>query len=102
MKGNNMSKENDKYVMFKNFLHNELGIAKEDIRLWIDEAVKNEITKLVENTYNEYNIRHYIREELTSRYGNNLKHEIKSQLAEVIVENIDVSFKTKNYTQLNG
>jgi hypothetical protein len=29
----------DKWIMFKNYMHNEMGITKEDIRQWIEEAV---------------------------------------------------------------
>ena len=34
--------------MFKNYMHNELGITKEDIREWIDDAVRDESRLLVE------------------------------------------------------
>jgi hypothetical protein len=30
-----MAGKNDKWSMFKNYMHNELGITKEDIREWI-------------------------------------------------------------------
>jgi hypothetical protein len=32
----------DKYTLFKNFMHNELGISREDIREWVKESVKEE------------------------------------------------------------
>ena len=37
--------KDDKWLMFKNYMHNELGITKEDIRQWIDDSVKNEAKK---------------------------------------------------------
>jgi len=40
-------KSDDKWLLFKNYLHNELGITKEDIREWIDEAVRDEATKIM-------------------------------------------------------
>ena len=30
-----MSGKNDKWSMFKNYMHNELGITKDDIREWM-------------------------------------------------------------------
>jgi len=32
----------NKWLMFKNYMHNELGITKEDIRQWIQEAVQQQ------------------------------------------------------------
>ncbi|MDR1902937.1 MAG: hypothetical protein LBQ88_11725 [Treponema sp.] len=36
-----------KYKMFRNFMYNELGITKDDIKEWVKEAVANETAKLV-------------------------------------------------------
>ncbi len=41
-----MATKDDKWVMFRNYMHNELGITKEDIRMWINEAVKEEAKKM--------------------------------------------------------
>ena len=46
-----MSTKNDKWVMFRNYMHNELGITKEDIREWIDDAIKEQIKLIVDNSY---------------------------------------------------
>lgn len=35
--------------MFKNFMHNELGITKDDIRYWIKESVREEVKKMLEH-----------------------------------------------------
>jgi predicted transcriptional regulator len=45
---------NDKWIMFKNYMHNELGITKEDIREWISAAVAEEAKKLVDNAYSKF------------------------------------------------
>lgn len=37
-----------RYAMFRNFLYNELGLTKEDIRAWTQEAVKEEVVKYLE------------------------------------------------------
>lgn len=33
-----MAGKNDKWLMFRNYMINELGITKEDIREWIEDA----------------------------------------------------------------
>lgn len=40
-----MASKNDKWSLFKNYLHNELGITKEDIREWLEEAVNGTTQK---------------------------------------------------------
>ena len=52
---------NDKYKMFKNFMHNELGISKEDIREWVRESIKEEVKNIVERAYGNCNIEGEIR-----------------------------------------
>ena len=42
-----MGARNTKYHMFKNFMHNDLGISREDIRAWVAEAVQDEARRLV-------------------------------------------------------
>lgn len=37
-----MAEKNDKWTMFKNYMHNELGITKDDIRAWLKEAVQSQ------------------------------------------------------------
>lgn len=31
---------NSKWLMFKNYMHNELHITKDDIKQWVEEAVR--------------------------------------------------------------
>ena len=38
-----MARQDDKWVMFRNYMHNELGITKEDIRQWITDAVNEQV-----------------------------------------------------------
>ncbi len=46
----------DKYTMFKNFMHNELGITKEDIKKWTQEAVMQVAKTHVEHQMNTKSI----------------------------------------------
>ena len=46
-----MACKNDKWVMFRNYMHNELGITKEDIAEWIQDAIRDEVKNVVSNAY---------------------------------------------------
>lgn len=46
-----MAGKNDKWLMFRNYMINELGITKEDIREWIEDAVRIEAKKLAAETF---------------------------------------------------
>lgn len=47
----------DKYTLFKNFMHNELGISKEDIHSWIREAVHEEALKMANNAFGTFDVK---------------------------------------------
>lgn len=51
---------NDKWLMFKNYMHNELGITKDDIHLWIRESVQEEAKRLVAQEYGRFSIKDYL------------------------------------------
>lgn len=38
--------QKEKYVAFRNFMTNELGIGREEIKAWVIESVKIEVSKL--------------------------------------------------------
>ena len=42
--------------MFKNYMHNELGITKDDIRAWIKEAVHEEAIHLVNQQVGKFSV----------------------------------------------
>lgn len=56
-----MAGKNDKWLMFRNYMINELGITKEDIREWIEDAVRIEAKKLAAETFARENLEQMIR-----------------------------------------
>ena len=46
----------DKWVMFKNYMHNELGITKEDIHKWVRDAVQDQARQLVKQATGKFSI----------------------------------------------
>lgn len=51
-----MSEKNDKWTMFKNYIHNELGITKDDIRAWLKEAVQSQAELMLKKTFDDFDI----------------------------------------------
>ena len=70
--------------MFKNFMYNELGITKEDIRDWIKEAVREEARKLINKTYDDYEVKEVVRKEIANPYSQILDQIVKSASRELL------------------
>lgn len=75
---------NEKYQMFKNFMYNELGITKEDIRDWIKEAVREEARKLINKTYDDYEVKEVVRKEIANPYSQIRDQIVKSASHELL------------------
>lgn len=91
-----MATKNDKWSLFKNYLHNELGITKEDIREWIEEAVREEARKLIADSFKSYNIRDRIDDAIKDYNGWNgrpLRAEIAQEVAKRIVEKVEIKIQ---------
>lgn len=89
-----MSGKNDKWLMFKNYMHNELGITKEDIHEWIRDAVKEEAKNLVNQEYGRFSVKDAINKEIyeTNWFGGkNLKDTVKQEVAKVLSERITIT-----------
>lgn len=59
-----MARKDDKWVMFRNYMHNELGITKEDIRQWITDAVNEQVKRLVANSFNSWSLKSMAEEQI--------------------------------------
>lgn len=59
-----MATKNDKWVMFRNYMHNELHITKEDIREWIEDTVKQEVRAVVDNRFKQWDLREITKDEI--------------------------------------
>ena len=91
-----MACRNDKWSLFKNYLHNELGITKEDIREWIEEAVREEARKLIADSFKSYDIRDRIDAAIKDFNGwgeKPLKTEIAREVANRIIEKVEIKIK---------
>ncbi len=61
--------DNNKWIMFKNYMHNELGITKDDIQSWVVESVIQQAKKAL----SEYNYADRIDQLITKRIDDVIK-----------------------------
>jgi hypothetical protein len=86
---------NDKWTLFKNYLHNELGVTKDDIRVWLEEAIQEEARKMIHNTFKEYSIKQIVtdivkevvmdRNIFTSGFKREVTQEVSKRIAEKLI-----------------
>lgn len=91
-----MAGKNDKWLMFRNYMINELGITKEDIREWVQDAVRIEAKKMAEDTFSRENPEQMIRRIVyDSGYFNtgSFNRTVIETAAKALVERFDVVLK---------
>jgi hypothetical protein len=88
-----MAGKNDKWVLFKNYMHNELGITKEDIREWINDAIREEVKNVVDNAYGKCSIEDMIRKEIKESSlwpKSTFSKEVIAECAKQLVQKIEL------------
>ena len=93
-----MSKE---YKAIKNFIHNELGLTKEDIIKEIRPLIKQMTERCFNNTYgNDNNIQGWIRcmvkDEINNRHYNLVPKMVEKVLREEMLGNLEIIVRNKN------
>ena len=83
----------DKWKMFKNYMHNELGVTKEDIKQWTKEAVYEVARDYVKEHFSQYDLRKYVKDFLFNGWRTGLKHDIYTHVAEMIVNELEIKLK---------
>ena len=87
---------NDKWLMFKNYMHNELGITKEDIRCWLGEAVQKEARKLVDNTFNDFDLKAEIEKAFKNKgyfESTTFSRETMAVVRDVLMQKLEIKLK---------
>lgn len=65
-----MAEKNEKWIMFRNFMYNDLGITKADIREWIDDAITEQVKLVLDDTFKKTDINYLIKEEIKKQLYN--------------------------------
>ena len=83
-----MSEKNDKWTMFKNYIHNELGITKDDIRAWLKEAVQSQAELMLKKTFDDFDMDTFVRRHIETqmRYWttDSVRHQVANLLADTL------------------
>ena len=79
----------DKYKMFRNFMVNELGIGRDDLKAWTMESVDREVQKLMGQINIPKMVEGPIRQAIRGAgYSSNLSDDVKKIVREAIAEEI--------------
>lgn len=86
--------KDDKWTMFKNYMHNELGITKDDIRSWIKEAAEEQANRLVEQEFGRFDVKGTFNRRIELEF---LKYssKLRDELVKGIVDVLDIKMKDK-------
>lgn len=89
------------YKAIKNYIHNELGLTKEDIINAIRPDIRKNVEKCICNTYgNDNNIEHMIKlmvdNELKNRDFNVIPRTVEKVLKDKMLNDIEIIIRNKN------
>lgn len=91
-----MASKNDKWLFFKNYLHNELGITKEDIREWLEDAVKQEAKNLINQSFKQFDLekiaRGIVRDEINCLYKD---YNLREKVYKKVIDSIKIEVPDK-------
>lgn len=81
---------NEKYRMFTNFLYNELGITKEDIKEWTKQAVTEVAERFVQHEFStrplDIRIQNIIRQYPDSG-------QVQRHIADILAKQLEIKIK---------
>ena len=89
-----------KYRLFRNFMVNELQIARADIIQWVNEAIDRQVAKLIADGAIDINavIANRVDRavmEIINEQGDWNRKTIRQEIADRVVKRIEIQFKTK-------
>lgn len=82
----------NKWLMFKNYMHNELGITKEDIRQWIEDAVREQAERMVKHEFDSFDTKNIVKRLIfDDKYfgSDSMKREITNELSKQILNKFE-------------
>jgi len=88
----------NKYVLFRNYMANELGITREDIKQWTVEAVEGQVSKLIGQLNLSERIDRSIDKLVKAHVAPssyNVSDNVKQAVKEVLFEMLDIRVKEK-------
>ncbi len=89
-----MSHEDVKYKMFRNWMTNELGIGREDIRRWTQEAIEREVQRVVGQINVQATINTAVKGALSEWGSKSLNHSVSQALGAEIAKRLELSVRS--------
>ncbi len=86
----------NKYKMFRNFMVNELGIGRDDLKAWTQEAIKGEVEKLVGQLNVAGMVDNAIRQAIRGPYHQGMSDQLLKIVREAIAAEIAGRIVFKN------
>lgn len=88
--------DDSRYKMFRNFMVNELGISREDIKEWTKQAVSEQVTKLVGQINIGHLVEARVKQVLGGGYdrGGVINEAIRAAVQDHVSKSIVVSLKS--------
>lgn len=84
--------EHNKYKMFRNFMCNELGISKDDIKQWTMDSAAETVRGLIGQMNIEEIVRQEARKTIKVQYGG-VSQDVVKAVADVLAKQIALTFK---------
>lgn len=88
------------WLMFKNYLHNELGITKDDIRAWLKEAVQSQAELMLQKTFDDFDMDKFVRNHILTQMRYWTTDEVRRQVAPLLADRLVIlSTDTEKYNK---
>lgn len=97
-----MAEKNDKWTMFKNYLHNELGITKDDIRAWLKEAVQSQAELMIKKTFDDFDIDTFVRNHILTQMRYWTTDSVRNQVASLLASRLVILSEDNEKLTENG
>jgi hypothetical protein len=75
--------KDDRWTMFKNYMHNELGISKDDIRLWVRESCDEIAERMVKEEFGKFDL-----EATVNKLVENKKYWGKTEVVKEVIDEV--------------
>jgi hypothetical protein len=95
-----MYEESDRYKIFSNFMKNELGVTKEDIKIWTKEAIYEIAEAYVKDQFSKYSVDSRIAALINKGTwdGSTIHRDIVQQIAQGLQKRFDIKIVVKEPT----
>ncbi len=85
----------NKWSMFKNYMHNELKITRDDIKGWVEETIKEIAKNHIEHHFPDDFLEKWIDKQINAKWFDKYGHDIKEKIAKELAKTVEIKLKNK-------